>query len=110
MRIAMPVVNGELATHFGHASQFLFIDTDAGAITGSQPATPPGHAPGVLPAWLKASGVDVVLTGGMGHRAQALFEQAGVRVICGIPAGDPTAVVNDFLANSLQTGENPCAH
>ncbi len=110
MRIAMPVFNGELATHFGHASEFMMFDTDDTGVTDSRSATPPVHAPGVLPAWLKENGVDVVLAGGMGNRAQALFQEAGIRVISGIVASDPTTVVNDFLADRIQTGENPCAH
>ena len=110
MRIAMPVFNGELATHFGHASEFMMFDTDDTGVTDSRSATPPVHAPGVLPAWLKENGVNVILAGGMGNRAQALFQEAGIRVISGIIGGDPTTVVNDFLADRIQTGENPCAH
>ena len=77
MRIAIPVVNGELALHFGHGQHFAIIDVDPEAKTISDPtlATPPPHAPGVLPRWLAEQNVSVIIAGGMGRRAQDLFEQ-----------------------------------
>jgi ATP-binding protein involved in chromosome partitioning len=110
MRIAMPVFEGALATHFGHASQFMLFDTADGRVTASRTVTPPEHAPGVLPAWLKENGVEVVLAGGMGARAQALFGQAGIQLVCGIAPAAPEAVVGDYLAGRVQTGANPCDH
>ena len=110
MRIAMPVADGVLATHFGLAAEFMLFDTTDGRITATESATPPAHAPGVLPAWLKENGVDLVLAGGMGNRAQALFQQAGIQVVCGVAGVDPAAVLQDYMAGGLQTGENPCAH
>ena len=110
MRIAMPVADGVLARHFGHAADFMLFDTADGQITATESATPPMHEPGVLPAWLKENGVDVVLAGGMGNRAQGLFRQAGIELVCGIVDLDPVAVLKDYLAGKVRTGENPCDH
>jgi predicted Fe-Mo cluster-binding NifX family protein len=110
MRIAMPVHAGRLAQHFGQAGQFLLFEVDDGSVTAGEPITPPAHAPGVLPQWLRDNGVEVVLAGGMGWRAQSLFQQAGIQVVCGIAGDDPAEVVRHYVAGTLQTGENPCAH
>jgi predicted Fe-Mo cluster-binding NifX family protein len=72
--------------------------------------TPPPHEPGVLPRWLHEMGADVILAGGMGARAQDLFNQNGIKVVTGAPADSPESLVHRFLSNSLVTGENVCDH
>ena len=82
MKIAVPTSEGKLAAHFGHCSEFVFVEVDGnGAVVGSQALTPPAHAPGVLPTWLRENGADLVIAGGMGRRAQGLFADAGIQVI-----------------------------
>ena len=67
MRYAVPIVDGKVAAHFGHCSQFAFFDVDEArnAIIKREIVTPPGYEPGLLPAWLAEEGVSVALaTGG----------------------------------------------
>ena len=112
MRVAVPTANGMLCPHFGHCDHFAFVEADPEAKTVGEVTfhPPPPHEPGVLPRWLHEQGVDVVLAGGMGMRAQALFQQAGVRVVVGAPAGPPADIVQAWLEGTLETGENLCAH
>ena len=112
MRIAIPVVNGQLAMHFGHCQTFLLIDVDPDtkAIQGSTETEPPPHAPGVIPRWLAEQKANVIIAGGMGRRAQDLFTEQGIEVIIGAPAGDPTKIVKQYLEGSLETGDNVCDH
>jgi len=112
MKIAVPVANGMLSLHFGHCQQFAVfdVDSDSQKILGKQMLDPPGHEPGVLPKWLHEQGADVILTGGMGARAQNLFTQSGIKVVVGAPANDPEEVVKQFLAGDLQPGQNICDH
>ncbi len=112
MKIAVPVAGGKLCMHFGHCEVFAFVevDLDAKTIVNTEMLTPPPHEPGVLPPWVASQGATQVLAGGMGGRAIQLFEQAGVKVTTGAPAGDPEQIVLDFLAGSLTTGENVCNH
>jgi len=72
--------------------------------------TPPPHEPGVLPGWLHEQGANVVLTGGMGARAQDLFNQNDIKVITGAPMDSPESLVNLYLSESLETGDNICDH
>jgi predicted Fe-Mo cluster-binding NifX family protein len=112
MRIALPITNGELAAHFGHCDQFALIDVDPGTktITGQSSVDAPPHSPGLLPGWLAQQGVNLVLAGGMGSRAIALFSQCGISVAVGISGGRPDELVTDYLAGRLPTGVNSCDH
>jgi len=110
MRIAMPTHGGVLSQHFGHCEQFSVFDIEDQSVRSREDLTPPAHEPGLLPRWLKEKGVTVVISGGMGHRAQMLFEQAGIEVICGAPSESPDAVVESYLKGTLETGDNACDH
>ena len=112
MRIAIPVVSGELAMHFGHSQHFAIIDVDEATKTvASQTLVePPPHAPGVIPRWLGEQNVDVIIAGGMGRRAQDLFQQQGIDVVVGAPGGKVEDIVQQYLDGTLETGENVCDH
>jgi len=112
MRIAIPTAEGKLALHFGHCTEFAMIDVDVdkGAILATDAAAPPPHAPGVLPQWLKQQGVDLVIAGGMGSRAQGLFAESGVQVVVGAPVDTPENLVNAYLRQELETSDNVCDH
>jgi predicted Fe-Mo cluster-binding NifX family protein len=45
----------------------------------------PGHQPGFLPAWLAEEEVSIVIAGGMGSRAQTLFNENRIEVVVGRP-------------------------
>jgi Uncharacterized conserved protein len=109
-KFAIPLAGGKLCAHFGHCQEFAFVSVNDGAIAGVTKMTPPPHEPGVFPAWLAKEGVGVVLAGGMGERAQELFGQNGIKVVCGVQGGTPEDVVNAYLKGALTTGANPCNH
>lgn len=112
MKIAVPTIQGALCLHFGHCESFaLFtVDPENKKILDSQMLPPPPHEPGVLPRWLSGMGANVILAGGMGMRAQQLFLQEGVEVVCGAPAEDAQKVVQAYLNGTLTTGPNTCDH
>lgn len=109
MKFAIPLADGKLTPHFGHCREFAFIEADDNRILASQTMVPPPHEPGVLPQWLADNNVNVVLAGGMGRRAVDLLTQAGIRVITGAPVEDPESLVNGYLQNKLETGDNACS-
>jgi predicted Fe-Mo cluster-binding NifX family protein len=98
--------------HFGHCEKFaLFdVDPDSKTILGKTMLEPPAHEPGVLPRWLHEQQANVVITGGMGARAQSLFARNSIQVVVGAPAGPPEQIVTDYLEGKLQTGANVCDH
>ena len=112
MRIAIPLVQGQLSLHFGHCDEFALVDvnSDEQCVSGIQTLVAQSHAPGVLPQWLRQQDVNVVIAGGMGSRAQMLFTQNGIDVIIGATADGPEEIVTAYLNGSLQTGANICDH
>ena len=114
MKIAIPVAQNQLCTHFGHCENFMFfdVDLDTKSILKKDILTSPPHEPGLLPRLLSEKGVTLVIAGGMGGRAQQLFLQKGIKVITGAnPAdGSPEDIVKTYLSGALQTGTNPCDH
>lgn len=112
MKIAIPIAEGKLAMHFGHCAEFALIDVDntKKTITGQKRLTPPPHEPGVLPRWLHEQGVNVIIAGGMGSRAQALFAENGIKVTVGAPSETPETLIAAYLTGTLQTGANVCDH
>lgn len=109
-KIAIPVINHHLCAHFGHCDEFALIETEDENIIKESRLVPPLHQPGILPGWLASQGVTIVIAGGMGHRAIALFEQQGIQIMTGAVSKTPRELVEDFLNNRLITGVNACDH
>lgn len=110
MKIAIPTVDGNLCLHFGHCEKFAIFHIADNAIASREDLTPPPHEPGVLPAWLGEMDVNVIIAGGMGQRAQNMFNDNNIKVVTGAPATNAEVVVKSYLDNSLITGDNTCDH
>lgn len=111
MRFAVPTNGKKLCSHFGHCEAFALIDADGSGRLGDESyVVPPPHEPGLLPPWLAQQGVNCVIAGGMGARAQQLFAEAGVNVVTGAEGEYPRDVVENYLKGTLVTGTNTCDH
>lgn len=112
MKFAIPTHSGKLCMHFGHCEVFTFVEADEAAktIIGREEITPPAHVPGILPPWVAEHGAKIVIAGGMGMRAQQLFNAQGIEVIVGAEAAEPEQLVLDYLNGTLKTGANACDH
>jgi len=112
MKIAIPVTNGRLSLHFGHCEQFAIFDVDLEnkKITEQDLMAPPAHEPGVLPQWLSGLQVELVIAGGMGQRAQQLFAQNNIELIVGAADTTPKELLEQYMNNELQSGQNICDH
>jgi predicted Fe-Mo cluster-binding NifX family protein len=112
MRIAIPLTEGRLCMHFGHCDCFSLVDVDmlGRKIIRREDIEAPPHQPGLLPPWLADRGANVIIAGGMGHRAQELFDKQGIIVVVGAPAETPEKLVEAYMSDSLVVGENVCDH
>jgi Mrp family chromosome partitioning ATPase/predicted Fe-Mo cluster-binding NifX family protein len=112
MLIALPTTDDLLCMHFGHCEKFSIFEVNAEEkkIIAKTVLIPPPHEPGLLPKWLHGEGVDLIIAGGMGQRAQDLFAQSGVKVVVGAQPRDPDSVVMEYLNGTLTTGDNVCDH
>jgi len=107
---AVPTENGALCAHFGHCEKFAIVETEDQKIVSESYLTPPVHQPGVYPQFLAEHGVSVIISGGMGQRAQDLFAQNKIEVCVGVNADTPKKLVEQYLNSELQTGQNLCDH
>jgi predicted Fe-Mo cluster-binding NifX family protein len=112
MRIAVPLSDGRLADHFGHASRFAIftIDPEQKRIEDEEILEAPPHEPGRLPAWLHQFETNVVLARGMGSRAHQLFAEHGIEVVVGVEETAAREAAAAYLAGSLRSGPNRCDH
>jgi predicted Fe-Mo cluster-binding NifX family protein len=112
MRIAIPLANGQLSPHFGHCETFALLDVDPAdcRILKQEEIPAPPHQPGLLPSWLSERGAHVVIAGGMGARAQQLFQAKDIKVVVGAPADTPERITMAYLEGSLQVGQIACDH
>ncbi len=110
MRIAVPVAGGLISPHFARGEEFVFFDVEEGDVKNSISVIPPPHGPGVLPQWLREQGASVIIAGGMGTRAQALFSEQGIEVVLGALSGSADEIVASYLSQTLEKGENLCDH
>jgi ATP-binding protein involved in chromosome partitioning len=51
-----------------------------------------------------------VIAGGMGSRAQNIFQENGIQVVVGTLENDPEQAVLNHLNGELATGGNVCDH
>jgi len=107
---AVPTENGKLCEHFGRCEKFAIVETEDQKIIKEEFVTPPVHQPGVYPQFLAQQGVSVIISGGMGQKAQQLFVQNNIEVYMGINADSPQKLVEQYLNNQLESGDNLCDH
>jgi len=110
MKFAIPLADGKLTAHFGHCKEFALIDVEENIIKKKEILVPPPHEPGVLPKWLHEQGVNVIIAGGMGNKAQVLFTEQNIKVVTGAQPLEPEELINSYLNNTLVTGNNLCDH
>jgi len=109
MKVAVATEGNMVAQHFGHCGVYTIAEIEDGRVITKALIDAPPHEPGVLPAFLGGKGVDCVIAGGMGGRAQGLFDEKGIIVITGA-SGLIDQVLEDFVNDRLMTGSNICDH
>jgi len=111
MKIAIPVENGRLHSHFGGSRHFcLFeVDENTNTIMRSETLEAPEHEPGRFPVWLHEQGAQVVIAGGIGQRALAIFAHHNIRVVAGRPDYSAESLVAAYLAGMLVEPPQKCS-
>ncbi len=109
-KIAIPVADGKLSAHFGHAPFFYVYETEGTEIIKEEMATPPPHEYGTIPNWLAEIKVTELITGGIGPKAVDILNSRNINVFTGAPVESPQQIIKDFLSNTLKTTANMCNH
>lgn len=110
--IAIPTTEGRLHGHFGGCKEFTFVqaDPEQRKIVSVRPVTPPPHAPGLFPRWLREQGANVIIAGGIGRRALDLFAQQGIEVRAGFPDAPVEQLATAYLNGQLTAAPEGCAN
>ncbi|MBP3924030.1 NifB/NifX family molybdenum-iron cluster-binding protein [bacterium] len=110
MKICIPTSEGKLCGHFGHCESFTFaeVNPDTKEILNIEERVPEEGISCQSAGWISEQGVSKVLAGGMGGRPLMMFAQNGIEVVAGCPELPVREIVEKYLSNTLETGENAC--
>ncbi len=108
MKIAIAADGNKISQHFGHCQGFYVAEVEEGEIKNEGFIQNPGHKPGFLPKYLGEKGINTIITGGMGHMAQTLFNENSIDVITGA-TGDIHDVLSIFIKGELKSSDEVCS-
>ena len=114
MRIAVSAdskqgLDSVVSPHFGRCPHYILVDIEDHEVTGIREVDSPyygHHQPGQVPAFIHSLGANVMLAGGMGHRAIMFFQQFGIEGVTGA-YGTVRQSVEQYLGGQLK-GAAPC--
>lgn len=109
MLVVVSTEDGNISPHFGRCQQYTLYEVADGVIKSKRLIDNPGHEPGLLPKLLSNLGVRCVIAGGMGPRAQQMFDSESIDVITGV-SGSVDDAINDFVRGKLPSSGNRCDH
>ena len=115
MRVAVSVddsngLDSVVSPHFGRCPHYVLVDLEGQEVKKVSVVANANygqHAPGTVPKFIQSQGADVMLAGGMGRRAVALFEEFDIQAVTGA-SGTVRHVLEQYLGGKLQ-GAEPCS-
>jgi predicted Fe-Mo cluster-binding NifX family protein len=90
--------------HFGHCPYYVIVDTDGNVVKNVESIPNPmaeEHNEGDLPSYMKEQSIDVIVTGGMGPKAQEFFQSYGIEVFTGA-YGKVKDVLEEYLHGKVK--------
>ena len=114
MKVAISVdenkgLDSLVSFHFGRCPYFAFVEVEGTQVGNVEVVDNPyyeNHQPGMVPAFINSHGANVMLSGGMGRRAIALFEEYGIQAMMGA-SGTVMQALQSHLGGELESAE-PC--
>jgi predicted Fe-Mo cluster-binding NifX family protein len=97
-------LDGSVSHHFGRCPYFLLVNVEDGKVINVDTIENPffaGHQPGMVPKFIREQGADVMISGGMGRRAIAFFEEFNISTATGA-SGTAQETLERYLAGDLQ--------
>jgi len=107
MIIAISVDEDKVSEHFGRCEKYYLYEVQDRYILKKTEVKNPGHKPFFLPNFLADKGVNVLITGGMGHRAIETFKKLNIKLVTGV-RGNAEKVINDYLYGRIKENVEPC--
>lgn len=110
MKIAVTYEDGQVFQHFGHTEQFKVYEAEDKSVISTQIIGTGGSGHGALAGFLKETGVETLICGGIGGGARNALRDAGIELYPGV-SGDADSAVQAFLNGSLvYDPETLCSH
>jgi len=107
MKVAIATDDKFVADHFGRCQKYTIFNIENDIVVSREEMDCPPHERGVLPEMLSGFGVNIIIAGGMGTRAQNMFLEKGIEAIIGV-SGDIDEVISSLIEGTLETGESRC--
>lgn len=102
-------LDSSVSPHFGRCQYYVLVDVEGMKIRDVATVENPfygNHQPGQVPRFLRQQGADVIITGGMGRRALAIFQAENVETVTGAQ-GTVAEALDGYLGGRL-AGAEPC--
>jgi predicted Fe-Mo cluster-binding NifX family protein len=114
MRIAISAeenkgLESRVSHHFGRCPYFVIVDVEdkkVGKVDVIENPYFAQHEPGMVPGFINEQGAQVMLSGGMGRRAIAFFQQFGISPETGAH-GTVQSTLDSYFRGELQEAA-PC--
>lgn len=107
MKIAVTTQEDQIFQHFGKCPNFTLFSVENGMIQSREMLDASGNGHAALAGFLKSTGVDAVICGGIGDGAKTMLASEGIRLISGVKGGVEDAV-HAFLAGDLTDQGGTC--
>jgi len=107
MRVAISTDGEFVSPHFGRCPHFTIVDIEGDKIVKKDIVPNPGHEPGFIPNFLHQKGVESIICGGMGARAEGFFNELNIKTIVGV-SGKIDDVIKEIQQGTLKNGESLC--
>lgn len=107
MKIAIASENNLVAEHFGRCQGYKIFTVENNEVIDHIFLKNPGHKPGFLPKLLSEKGVNAIIAGGMGRRAQELFRSHNIKVIVGV-SGRLDQTIEFYISDELESSNAIC--
>ncbi|MGM0385082.1 MAG: NifB/NifX family molybdenum-iron cluster-binding protein [Actinomycetota bacterium] len=112
-RVCIPTVGqaglrDTVCEHFGRAGAYTFVDNETGAVDVVVNTTLHVGGEGYPPDLIARHGGEAMLCGGLGRRAVAMFEEAGIAVCAGA-SGTVADAMEQWRSGRLQTATRETA-
>lgn len=107
MKVAVSTENDMVSAHFGRCPIFTIAEVDGGKVLKKEIVENPAHQPGMVPEFLRKLGVNCVVAGGMGARANEIFRSSGIRTLI-VVQGKVDEVLRRLAEGKLEPSGSLC--
>jgi predicted Fe-Mo cluster-binding NifX family protein len=107
-KLAIPVLNGQLSSHFGQTQYFYFYEIDNNTTLNQSMETSPEQDHSAIPAWLSEQNVTDIIIGGIGGPAAEKLSDFDINIFENGMSTSPNELSQMFINNQLSIFGDSC--